>query len=180
MTSTGQYGSQSAQIQGNLTLTSDPQPQPAFNYTIYTPQTVNMSSQAAVDAGVHAAFVSGLHTSLTIGAIVAHGVDALFSTKTGAGEGDEVALKKAELLLLWADTMGETASSGESLTIERLVRDALTVLATARVLTNEACAAVRLVDQQSRPARLLRGRPQVRQRRRPVEGVTGRLQRLRA
>lgn len=51
VTSTGQYRGSTAEIQGDLSLTSNPQPLPAFDYTIYTPQTVSMNSQAVVDSG---------------------------------------------------------------------------------------------------------------------------------
>lgn len=51
ITSVGQYGGQSAEIQGNLTLDAQPQPLPAFDYAIYTPGDVSMNTQASLYAG---------------------------------------------------------------------------------------------------------------------------------
>lgn len=84
-----------------------------------------------------------LQDAHTIGAIVAHGVDALFSAKAGAAEGEEAALKKAEMLLQWANAMGVTAASGEAITVDRLVRDALKVASDDGVLSQAACDTVR-------------------------------------
>ena len=79
VTSTGQYGGQSAEIQGNLTLSSQPQPLPAFDYTIYSPQDVSFDSQAAIDAGSTTALpniYTGAAFSCTTNTVIQGSVEA--------------------------------------------------------------------------------------------------------
>jgi len=81
-----------------------------------------------------------------LGAIVAHGVDQVFSAMVGATNGRDAAMKKAALLLAWADRLGTTVPRvGQSnLTFDVLVKDALTTAAGGGTRLNAAaCAAVR-------------------------------------
>lgn len=121
-----------------------------------TSDTFTMGVNKQLDAANMASFLSpvsdggstcknpSLQDPHTIGAIVAHGIDALFSAKIGTTEGDEAALKKAEMLLLWANKMGITASSPEAVTIDRLILDALAIVADdGKTLSQAECTSIR-------------------------------------
>ena len=76
-----------------------------------------------------------------IGAILAHGVDQIFTAVAGLD-----AAKKSALLLDWAGRMGATArdlqvKDSKALTLGMLVHDALLTVATANTLPATACAA---------------------------------------
>jgi hypothetical protein len=70
------------------------------------------------------------HDGHFLGAIVAHGVDALFSVDA-AGTGDGVAAEKGDLLLAWAERLGTTARAKgmAQMTFALMVRDAFVVAA---------------------------------------------------
>jgi len=81
-----------------------------------------------------------------LGAIVAHGVDQVYSAMVGAASGPDAATKKAALLLAWADRLGATVPrvGQNNLSFDVLVKDALTVAAGGGTRLNAAaCAAVR-------------------------------------
>lgn len=86
-----------------------------------------------------------LQDSHTIGAIVAHGVDRLFQARIG-GDAAAASQAKAELLIKWAEAMGKTAGavSDQDLTVERLLLDAVRVVASnSNKLSASMCASLR-------------------------------------
>lgn len=80
-----------------------------------------------------------------IGAIVAFGIDQIFSQEVGGTTGKENAKAKGRLLLEWANSMGELVKKTEDLRIEDLLATALRVVAPDGQLGLDQCESIREV-----------------------------------
>lgn len=80
----------------------------------------------------------------SLGAVVAYGVDRLFSD-VAPGNDEAAVLKKAGLLLNWAKRIGDTVSgkSMDDVNFEVLVKEALITVAPSKRLSKAACEIVR-------------------------------------
>ncbi len=81
----------------------------------------------------------------TIGAVVAYGINQLFSAKVGGDAGADFALAKVQLLITWAEKIGnETRAVGSAnVTLDLLLQEALKTVAVGTTLTAAECAVVR-------------------------------------
>jgi hypothetical protein len=86
----------------------------------------------------------------TIGAVVAHGVDALFSTVTGS-TGAKASAAKGALLLQWAESLGKLAAAREasqsvsSIKLEDLVEPVLLLVAPKKIFSAAQCDVIKTV-----------------------------------